>query len=900
MTTLSRAATCAIAIFLFSFAAECRGSGGVATPPAGERAPQDALALVERFREGIAIADAAARQRDAAEAERLRSIGRLLFHRQLQLRRALSERLVVALATPTGDELARTLDYLESDPRLHDADKLAFRELVDDLADAAASLPDGAPKAALAKRLGDDARALAEINGRYQAEMQKVVAALGTRAIVPSREAWESYLSFVRAGYPSARIAQDYAHEFAAGSDARGGGPSESAIETFGRGLPPKTVLLTFDDGPHPRYTDKVLAILARYGLSGVFFEVGQNIGSVDADGKVKTNKGADISRRIEAQGSTLANHSFSHANLPKLDDRALDAEIDHTEALLREVDPKVPPLFRPPYGARTNHILTLLGEKNLRSIQWNIDSEDWADPVAASVAQRVIDETERQGRGIILFHDIHDRAIDALPTVIDTLAERGYRFARWNGSDFEVPPDDATLIANRSAGEAAAAPRAVAAYRESWAVVIGIDDYAHWPKLSYAARDADGVAQLLIGKYGFKADHVLRLADGEATRERILTLLGDTLADPKKVARDDRVLVFYAGHGATRHLASGRDLGYLVPVDADLANLQGTAISMSNLQDVAEAIPAKHVLFVMDSCYSGLALTRGGGNGNFLAEISRRPARQMLTAGGADQQVADGGPNGHSIFTWTLLRALGGEGDLNGDGVITATELAAFAGPIVSSLSRQTPAFGALPGSEGGEFFFELAPEETGAGELGSRLDADAGKLGDELAQLKQQIAAKSQRNNALAEQLAKARAQLAALDRGGDTGSRSVGTVQAAIDHNEKGNALYREKDYAAALTEFLAATSLDPNYALAANNVGFMYFRLGQLDDAVAWYRRTLTIDVGRAVAWLNLADAELARGKRPEARAAYARFLELNPAAKAADYARGKLAELDAAP
>lgn len=881
-------------------AVACSGTGGHAADPRGERVPQDALSLVERFREGIAIADAAAHAPDAAAAEQLRSIGRLLFHRQLVLRRGLSERLVAKLGSATDDEATRMLAYVESDPRLHDADKLAFRELVDDLADAAASLPHGGARDALAKRLADDANALTEINGRYQAEMKTMLAAIGTRAIVPTREAWDSYLAFVRAGYPSTKIAKDYAGEFASDVDARGGGPSESALETFGRGLPPKTVLLTFDDGPHPRYTDKVLAVLARYGLSGVFFEVGQNIGSVGADGKVKTNKGADISRRIEAQGSTLANHSFTHANLPKLDDKALDAEIDHTEELLREVDPKVPPLFRPPYGARTNHILSMLGEKNLRSIQWNIDSEDWADPVAASVAQRVIDETERQGRGIILFHDIHDRAIDALPTVIDTLKERGYRFARWNGSDFEVPPEDATLIANRSAGAPAATGKAVAAYRESWAVVIGIDDYAHWPKLAYAARDADGVAQLLIGKYGFKADHVLRLSNAEATREHILTLLGDTLADPKKVARDDRVLVFYAGHGATRHLASGRDLGYIVPVDADLANFQGTAISMSNFQDIAEAIPAKHVLFVMDSCYSGLALTRGGGSGNFLAEISRRPARQMLTAGGADQQVADGGPNGHSIFTWTLLRALGGEGDLNGDGVITATELAAFAGPIVSSMSRQTPAFGALPGSEGGEFFFQLAPEDTGAGELGSRLDADAGKLGDELDQLKKQIAAKSQRNNALAEQLARARAQLAALDHGGDTGARSVGTVQAAIDHNERGNALYRDKDYAAALTEFLAATSLDPNYALAANNVGFMYFRLGQLDDATDWYRRTLTIDVGRAVAWLNLADAELARGRRSEARAAYARFLELNPAAKAADYAKSKLAELDATP
>jgi uncharacterized caspase-like protein len=104
-------------------------------------------------------------------------------------------------------------------------------------------------------------------------------------------------------------------------------------------------------------------------------------------------------------------------------------------------------------------------------------------------------------------------------------------------------------------------------------------------------------------------------------------------LADPTMVQHEDRVLVFFAGHGATRKLASGRELGYIIPVDADLTDFEGSAISMTNFQDISEAIPAKHVLFVMDSCYSGLALTRGG-NGqlpsqNYLNEISAaKPGR--------------------------------------------------------------------------------------------------------------------------------------------------------------------------------------------------------------------------------------------------------------------------------
>jgi uncharacterized caspase-like protein len=134
----------------------------------------------------------------------------------------------------------------------------------------------------------------------------------------------------------------------------------------------------------------------------------------------------------------------------------------------------------------------------------------------------------------------------------------------------------------------------------------------------------------------------------------------------------------------------------------------------MTELQNIAESLTAKHVLFVMDACYSGLGLTRGGGSSGLPARQRAPLGRQMLTAGGADQLVADGGPNGHSVFTWTLLQALGGKADLNGDGLITATELAAYVAPAVASVSQQTPAFGSLPGSEGGDFVFALPAEAS------------------------------------------------------------------------------------------------------------------------------------------------------------------------------------------
>src|SRR5207249_1262305 len=100
----------------------------------------------------------------------------------------------------------------------------------------------------------------------------------------------------------------------------------------------------------------------------------------------------------------------------------------------------------------------------------------------------------------------------------------------------------------------------------------------------------------------------------------------------------------------------------------------------------------------------------------SYLEEVTRRTARQILTAGGAEQQVADDGPRGHSVFTWALLQGLDGAADLDGNGIITASELGAYVSPIVSSFARQTPAVGNLVGSEGGEFIFELQPQPLSA----------------------------------------------------------------------------------------------------------------------------------------------------------------------------------------
>jgi tetratricopeptide (TPR) repeat protein len=539
------------------------------------------------------------------------------------------------------------------------------------------------------------------------------------------------------------------------------------------------------------------------------------------------------------------------------------------------------PVLFRPPYGERDPKVLAAVDARKMKSVLWNIDSEDWADPVAKSIANRVIKEARKLNHGIILMHDIHERTIDAVPLIIETLQSEGFRFLSWDGKTFV---DDGPRIT-----ETPKTDERPPLYHESWAVIIGIDDYPKWPRLHYAVNDARSMSEMLTKNFSFKPDHVITLFNEQATREKILSALGDTMANPKNVQRDDRVFVFFAGHGATRKLPSGRDLGYIIPFDADSENFQGQSISMSNFQDISEGIPAKHVFFLMDSCYSGLALTRGAGSANYLKEISQRTARQMLTAGGGNEEVSDSGPNGHSIFSWTVLQGLEGRADLNSDGYITATELASYIVPSVSSLAHQTPAYGNLPGSEGGEFIFELHPETEFLSEVSSQLDKEAIQLNSEIERARRDIATKTARNEQLRQQLAAIQAQ--------QTKGSLSSTMKApdtARAHLNKGDLLYKENRVQEALDEFLAAAKLDPKSALAANNAGFMYTRLGNLDQAIQWTEKAVAIDPKRAIAYANLGDAYFQLNRLDDARRVYQIYLELAPNGPYAADARERVA------
>jgi hypothetical protein len=245
--------------------------------------------------------------------------------------------------------------------------------------------------------------------------------------------------------------------------------------------------------------------------------------------------------------------------------------------------------------------------------------------------------------------------------------------------------------------------------YETSRALVIGINKYKNASPLSYAVSDAQEIKEILLKELGFEAENVVYLADQEATKSNILKSFLRFTNDDVKV--DDRLFVFFAGHGHTRNGVKG-EVGYLVPYDADM-NDYSTFIRWDELTRNAELIRAKHILFVMDACYGGLAVHRDlkPGSSRFLRDMYQRFSRQVITAGKADEVVADAGgplPN-HSIFTGNFIEGIRGKA-ANEYGVITASGLMAYVYSKVSNdiNSNQTPHYGQFDGD--GDFII-LSP---------------------------------------------------------------------------------------------------------------------------------------------------------------------------------------------
>ncbi len=235
--------------------------------------------------------------------------------------------------------------------------------------------------------------------------------------------------------------------------------------------------------------------------------------------------------------------------------------------------------------------------------------------------------------------------------------------------------------------------------YDRSWALVIGINDYEHAGPLSYARKDAEDVASALHG-FGFADDGIELITDRDASKVRIMEQFLQYIE--LAVSPDDRIVVFFAGHGVTLPGYRGQ-VGYLVPADGD-PRRPASLIRWDELTRNADLIPAKHILFILDACFSGLACKRvlQPGTNRFVSDMLQRRSRQVIAAGKADEVVADGGgPGGHnSIFTGYLLQGLGGAAATS-RGTITASTLMNYVYTKIAEdpLAEQTPHYGHVDG---------------------------------------------------------------------------------------------------------------------------------------------------------------------------------------------------------
>ena len=268
---------------------------------------------------------------------------------------------------------------------------------------------------------------------------------------------------------------------------------------------------------------------------------------------------------------------------------------------------------------------------------------------------------------------------------------------------------------ATRSAGVRLSLPgrSAVDLYDKSYALLIGVSDYTGgWRPLPGVKDDVRAVKDALV-RHGFLVSEI-----PSPTRAEFDRSVRDFVAEHGQ-RPNDRLLVYFAGHGHTLKTSDERDLGYLVPADApnperDRGGFKRVAISMAEIEMIAEQIEAKHVLFVFDACFAGSVFEVTRGVPDHISEKAARPVRQFITSGSADQEVPD-----RSEFRRQFVDALDGKAEVGEGGYLTGSQLGEFLNKQVTNYSRraQTPQWGKIMNGKlnKGDFVFELPGRSTG-----------------------------------------------------------------------------------------------------------------------------------------------------------------------------------------
>lgn len=260
--------------------------------------------------------------------------------------------------------------------------------------------------------------------------------------------------------------------------------------------------------------------------------------------------------------------------------------------------------------------------------------------------------------------------------------------------------------------------------YARSHALLIGVNTYDHLPRekqLNFALDDANDLAKCLHDVYGFEDVKILP----NATKTQIEEAL-EFLGDKKNTSPDDRILVFFSGHGHTVKNTEGEKFGFWVPREADidfsatdnLVPCNKSCVSMEFVWETLSGSNAKHVLVIADSCYSGL-MVRLDKNTTVSSAYMEHRAMQGMTAGTGGQTAGEELELHHGIFTHFLLQQLEFFAK-RGDSFTASTLWTNVKEPVVNHTdhigSLQTPNFGWHFGDSSGEMVFTPIPAAQGA----------------------------------------------------------------------------------------------------------------------------------------------------------------------------------------
>lgn len=174
-----------------------------------------------------------------------------------------------------------------------------------------------------------------------------------------------------------------------------------------------KKVALTFDDGPHPYYTEQLLGGLKERGVHVTFFVTGEH-----------AKLHPDIIKRMYEEGHLIGNHTYSHIQLTKSNREKFKEELVQTSEVIQEITGDEVIYVRPPYGTWDKKFEE---ELNMIPVLWTVDTLDWCSKSTSGIVNKIV--TKVDDNDIILMHDYYDTSVTAALQAIDRLLEKGYEF---------------------------------------------------------------------------------------------------------------------------------------------------------------------------------------------------------------------------------------------------------------------------------------------------------------------------------------------------------------------------------------------------------------------------------------------------------------------------------------